>query len=97
MQYINQNCGKMQVVTTLCQLQCGMAQVCTVPRAVAVQVLCASFFFVADMFICLHCFDGVRGDNSPGKPGNIRIAKCSGKSLETVISFLHAHKVKHIE
>jgi len=53
MQYINQNCGKMQVVTTLCQLQCGMAQVCTVPRAVAVQVL----WLVSSLLpICLFAF-----------------------------------------
>ena len=30
------HCRKIQAVTTLCQSQCGMVEVCTVPGAVAV-------------------------------------------------------------
>jgi len=32
--------GKTQAITTLCQFRCGVAEVCAVPSAVAVAVVC---------------------------------------------------------
>ena len=42
---ITAHCGKMQSVTTLCWLQCGMAELCIVLSPVAL-VVCLSSYFV---------------------------------------------------
>jgi len=40
---VTMQCAKMQAVTTLCQFQCGVVEVCAVPSAVAVAIsLCLS-------------------------------------------------------